>query len=139
MKKLILLILMILSLSVNVYASDEQQITKQEISPVKEYIGEFTITYYCPCGRCNGYDKHGNPRSYDRYGNPLVWGTVAVDPRVISMHSRLEIEGYEGIEFVARDVGSGVNRNHIDMYVPVSHSEASDMGVRKHVKVWSIK
>lgn len=138
MKRLILLILMILSLSVNVYASDEQQITKQEISPVKEYIGEFTITYYCPCGRCNGYDKHGNPRSYDRYGNPLVWGTVAVDPRVISMHSRLEIEGYEGTEFVARDVGSGVKGNHIDIFVPVSHKEALHMPQGQRLQVWKI-
>ena len=100
-----------------------------------EYLGEFTLTYYCSCGRCNGYDKYGNPRSYDRYGNPLIWGTVAVDPKVIPMHTRLVVDGYDAI-FEARDIGSGVDGRHIDIYVPVSHSEALRMGQGERRQVW---
>ena len=103
-----------------------------------EYIGDFYLTYYCKCGKCNGYDKYGNPRSYDRYGNPLVWGTVAVDPKKIPLQTHLVIDGYD-MEFVAMDTGSGVNGKHIDIYVPVSHSEALRMGQGERRKVWRVQ
>ena len=101
-----------------------------------EYIGDFYLTYYCKCGKCNGYDKYGNPRSYDRDGNPLVCGTVAVDPRVIPLQTHLVIDGYD-MEFVARDTGGKwVQGKHIDIYVPVSHSDALQMCKGEKRKVW---
>ena len=94
------------------------------------YLGEFTITYYCPCKRCNG--KWG---AIDRYGNPLTFGTVAVDPKVIPMHTKIVVDGYDQV-FEALDTGSGVHGKHLDMFVPVSHSEALQMGQGKRRKVW---
>lgn len=95
-----------------------------------EYLGEFTLTYYCPCRKCNG--KWG---AIDGYGNPLEWGTVAVDPNVISLQTHLVIDGYDTL-FTARDTGSGVDGKHIDVFVPVSHSEALQMAQGEKRKVW---
>ena len=94
------------------------------------YLGEFKLTYYCPCRKCNGSNG-----AIDRLGNPLVWGTVAVDPKVISLGTQLVIDGYDAI-FTARDTGDEwVQGNHIDIFVPVSHSEARKMGQERR-KVW---
>lgn len=95
-----------------------------------EYIGEFKLTYYCACRKCNG-----GP-GIDRYGDPLVWGTVAVDPNVIPLQTQLVIDGYDAV-FTARDTGGKwVRGNHIDVFVPVSHSEALKMPHGEHRKVW---
>ena len=98
-----------------------------------EYMGEFKMTYYCPCRKCNG--KWG---AIDSKGNPLVFGTIAVDPRVIPLGTQVVIDGYDTV-FTARDTGSGVHGNHIDMFVPVSHSEALAMPQGQHLKVWKYK
>lgn len=96
-----------------------------------EYLGEFTLTYYCPCRKCNGSDNAG----IDGFGNPLKWGTVAVDPKVLPMHTKIVIDGYDQV-FEALDTGSGVDGKHIDVFVPVSHSEALQMGQYERRKVW---
>ena len=98
-----------------------------------EYLGPFKVTYYCSCSRCNGHWG-----AIDGYGNPLVWGTVAVDPKVISLQTHLIVDGYD-MEFVARDTGSGVRGKHIDMFVPVSHSEALRMAQGEKLDVWRVK
>lgn len=108
-------------------ALDEQDANEHQM----EYLGEFTLTYYCPCRKCNGSDNAG----IDGFGNPLKWGTVAVDPKVIKMHTKLVIDGYDAI-FEALDTGSGVKGNHIDVFVPVSHAEALKMGQGERRKVW---
>lgn len=94
------------------------------------YLGEFRISFYCSCSRCNG--RWG---AIDGFGKPLKWGCVAVDPAVIPMHTKLVIDGYDMV-FEARDTGSGVDGRHIDMYVPVSHAEALAMPNGTKVKVW---
>lgn len=95
-----------------------------------EYLFEATITYYCPCSRCNG--RWG---PIDGFGKPLKWGCVAVDPAVIPLHTKLVIDGYDMV-FEARDTGSGVDGRHIDVFVPVSHSEALRMGQGEKKLVW---
>lgn len=95
-----------------------------------EYLGEFKLTYYCPCRKCNG-----GP-GIDRFGNPLEWGTIAVDPKVIPLHTKVVIDGYDAA-FTALDTGGKwVQGNHIDVFVPVSHSEALKMGQGERRKVW---
>lgn len=94
------------------------------------YLGEFKLTYYCPCRKCNG-----GP-GIDRFGNPLEWGTIAVDPKVIPLHTKVVIDGYDAV-FTALDTGGKwVQGNHIDVFVPVSHSEALKMGQGEKRKVW---
>lgn len=102
--------------------------------PELEYLGTFKITYYCPCKACNG-----SWGAIDRFGNPLVWGTVAVDPAVIPLGTHLVIDGYDA-DFVARDTGGKwVKGQHIDVFVPVSHSEALRMAQGERLKVWRVK
>lgn len=97
------------------------------------YLGEFKLTYYCPCRRCNG-DNVG----IDGFGHPLKWGCVAVDPSVIPLHTKLVIDGYDAI-FEALDTGSGVKDHKIDVFVPVSHQEALDMCKDQYHKVWAVQ
>ncbi|MCC6764188.1 MAG: 3D domain-containing protein [Deltaproteobacteria bacterium] len=54
--------------------------------------------------------------------------TVAVDPAVIPLGSRIYIEGVG--ERVAEDVGGGVKGNHIDVYLGTV-PQAFDFGVRR--------
>ena len=54
------------------------------------------------------------------------------------MQTHLVIDGYDA-EFVARDTGGGVKGQHIDMFVPVSHSEALAMPQGQKLKVWRIE
>ncbi len=54
--------------------------------------------------------------------------TVAVDPRVIALGSKIYIEGLG--ERIAEDVGGGVKGNHIDVYVP-SVEHAIRFGVQR--------
>lgn len=107
-------------------ALDEQDANGNQL----EYLGKFFITYYCPCRKCNGSNA-----GIDGFGNPLEWGCVAVDRNVIPMHTKLVIDGYDKV-FEARDTGSGINGHDIDIFVPVSHSEALAMCKDQWVKVW---
>ena len=94
------------------------------------YLGEFKLTYYDSCSKCNG--KWG---PIDGFGNPLEWGCVAVDPHVIPLRTKLVIDGYDAV-FEARDTGSGVDGRHIDVFVPVSHAEALKMPHGERRMVW---
>ena len=165
MRKLILLVVAMLMLTINAYAietpyidgntgewviaeisSQEDAIDITEAPPIEDvsvaldevdavgnrltYLGEFKLTYYCPCRKCNG-----GP-GIDRFGNPLEWGTIAVDPKVIPLHTKIVIDGYDAI-FTALDTGGKwVQGNHIDVFVPVSHSEALKMPHGERRKVW---
>jgi len=64
-------------------------------------------TYQTP-----GNGAHG---SITKSGTTVRWGTVAVDPAVIPLGTRLMIEGYD-IVFIAEDTGGGVRGNHVDVF-----------------------
>ena len=86
-------------------------------------MGQFKLTFYCPCATCNG--AVGVPTAS---GTSLVEGrTIAVDSSVIPLGSRVYIEGY-GL-FIAEDTGSAIKNNKIDVLVS-SHSRAYQLGVQ---------
>jgi 3D (Asp-Asp-Asp) domain-containing protein len=62
-------------------------------------------------------------------GTTPRFGTVAVDPRVIPLGSRLLIEGFEGVVFVAEDTGGAVSGNLIDVWFD-DPSAASGFGTQ---------
>lgn len=64
-------------------------------------------------------------------GTAVCRGTVAVDPRVIPLGTKLYIEGYGYA--TARDTGGAINGNKIDVWFP-SLGECYQWGYR-HVKV----
>lgn len=62
-------------------------------------------------------------------GTPVIpWYTVAVDPRVIPLGSKIRIEGYDGV-FYCADTGGAIKGNIIDIAVG-SKSEANRLGVQ---------
>lgn len=89
-----------------------------------QYMGEFTFTHYAPTG--NRTATQSIPRT-DK--------TIAVDPRVIPLHSIVYIEGLG--YFVAEDTGSAIKGNKIDIFVS-SKEEAIQLGTLqgRKLKVW---
>ncbi len=91
------------------------------------FLGEFTLTAYCP-GRCccgkwaSGYTATGTLATEGR--------TIAVDPHVIPYGSRVLLIFPNGTQrtYIAEDCG-GVNGNHIDVFFD-DHQAARVFGVQ---------
>lgn len=92
-----------------------------------EYVGECTITAYCPCAECCGRWADGVTAS----GLPAGPGIGAVGPDVIPLGSTVIIDGQK---YLAADTGSGVEGLHIDIFL-ASHEETVAHGVRT-ADVW---
>ena len=83
-----------------------------------ECVGEVTLTAYCNCRICCGRWAGGPTASG---AMPEAGRTIAVDPDVIPLGSRVYIAGYG--EYVAEDTGSAIVGARIDVYMD-SHEEA---------------
>lgn len=108
----------------------EQKIKQLESRPKKKYVGNFKITHYCPCYTCNG--SWGSKTAIGTTMTP--YRTIAVDPRVIPLRSKVEINGKT---YIAEDTGGAIKGNRIDMCVS-SHSEAYARGVLNSVPVYIV-
>jgi 3D (Asp-Asp-Asp) domain-containing protein len=86
----------------------------------------FEATAYCSCRKCCG-KSDGITAS----GVRAKEGTVAVDPKVIPLGSRIYIEGMG--YFRAEDTGGMIRGNKLDIWFP-THNEALKFG-RKNVRV----
>lgn len=102
--------------------------------------GLFEVTGYCNCGECCGWvlDKDGKAvYNYGRQkgktkkigltstGKKARRGTIAADPKVFKMGTKLEIPGYG--TGVVEDIGGAIKGRHIDLWFP-SHEEAKRWG-----------
>lgn len=97
----------------------------------KRFVGNFKITHYCPCKTCNG--SWGSKTAIGKTMTP--YRTIAVDPKVIPLGSRVEINGQI---YIAEDTGGAIKGNRIDMCVS-SHAEAYRRGVLYNVPVHIVK
>lgn len=92
------------------------------------FLGEFTLTAYCP-GRCccgvwaNGYTATGTLATEGR--------TIAVDPDSIPYGTHVLLIWPDGTQhsYIAEDCGGGVNGNHIDVFFN-DHQAARVFGVQ---------
>ncbi|NIK70233.1 MULTISPECIES: 3D domain-containing protein [unclassified Paenibacillus] len=89
--------------------------------------------------------ENGGWAGLDYFGNKLKVGTVAVDPKVIPLGTKLYITGYNsdglptgGMIATASDVGGAIKGNRIDIYLPGTPAEVSHFGIQD-VKVFILK
>lgn len=104
----------------------QEQAEAYEALGAYQYIGECTITAYCPCVECCGRWADGTTAAI-----PAGPGIVAVDPEVIELGSTVVIDGQK---YLAADTGSGVEGLHIDICM-ASHEETAAFG-RRSAPVW---
>lgn len=94
--------------------------SKQSIETTN--LGKFKISAYCHCVQCcgksDGITATGTTVQTNR--------TIAVDPRVIPLGSKVLIDGQE---YVAEDTGGAIKGNRIDMYFS-THQEALNFGIQ---------
>lgn len=89
--------------------------------------------------------ENGNYGAVDYMGNALKLGTVAVDPKIIPLGTKLYIEGYDfnglpagGMYAYATDTGGAVKGNHLDIFVPgFSSKELRKFGIQE-IKVYRL-
>lgn len=93
-------------------------------------MGEFKLTFFCPCEICSegfGHETSSGKTARSEH-------TIAVDPEVIDIGSKVLING---IVYTAEDTGGGVKGDHIDIFVE-SHEETLKRGVQ-HTNVWVVR
>ena len=92
------------------------------------FLGEFTLTAYCPDSCCCGKWASG----YTATGTLATEGrTIAVDPKVIPYGTHVLLIWLDGTQhsYIAEDCGGGVNGNHIDVFFN-DHQAARAFGVQ---------
>ncbi len=107
--------------------------TIEDIEENRKYLGVYTLTYYCKepdCGICGGGGMTAS-------GTEVTPGrSVAVDPQVIPLGTKLYIDGTGNR--IAEDTGSAVKGNKIDVNIE-THAEALKLGKKYNVKVWIVE
>lgn len=106
----------------------EAQAAAYEAVGAYRYIGECTVTYYCPCEACCGQWADGLTAT----GLPAAPGIVAVDPEVIPLGSTVVIDG---LRYLAAD--TGVTGRHVDICL-ADHAATVEAGVGTE-DVWVVE
>ncbi|MFB0843209.1 stalk domain-containing protein [Paenibacillus oleatilyticus] len=82
-------------------------------------------------------EENGGYGAVDYMGNPLRLGTIAVDPSVIPLGSKVLIKGYSymglpanGLYATATDTGGAIRGNRIDIFLPESRAQAKLFGMQ---------
>ncbi|WP_127590812.1 3D domain-containing protein [Paenibacillus lautus] len=81
--------------------------------------------------------ENGKWGAVDYFGNSLELGTIAVDPKIIPLGTKVLVTGHEhpGLPkkaFVAeaRDIGGAIKGNRIDIFIPGSQSAVKQFGIQ---------
>jgi 3D (Asp-Asp-Asp) domain-containing protein len=79
--------------------------------------------------------ENGSWGAVDYFGNPLKLGTIAVDPSVIPLGTKVLVTGYshpglpkQAFVATATDMGSAIKGNRIDIFIPGSQSSVAEFG-----------
>ena len=97
------------------------------------YVKEVEATAFYDSGtNGNHITATGNRTVY----NPEGWSTLAVDPKVIPLGTRMYVEGY-GFG-IAHDTGGAIKGNIIDVFMP-SRESAYKWGRKKGIKIYVLE
>lgn len=108
-----------------------------------EYEGvmQLEATAYCACYECCGKWPGNKWYGITATGTRAKVGTIAVDPRVIPLGTKVYVEGLFGAEnygyATAEDTGGAIKGNIIDLYFN-THRETINWG-RQQVNVYILK
>ena len=97
-------------------------------------LGTFKITHYCACVKCCGKNPSHPAYGITASGLKVKEGMIAVDKKVIPLHSKVIIED---ITYTATDTGGAIKGKRIDIYCD-THKEALEKGV-KYSRVYIVK
>lgn len=106
---------------------NEELVAEKEAEEANKgtYLGRFRISFYCSGSCCNGSNS-----GITALGTSITpWYTVAVDPSVISLGSKIKIDGLSNSTFYCADTGGAIKGNRIDVAVG-SHGEAMNLGIQ---------
>lgn len=88
-----------------------------------EYLGEYTLTAYCPCSHCCGiYSNVANPTTAS--GTRATAGRTIAAPKNFAFGTQLVINGQV---YTVEDRGGAIRGNKIDVYFN-THQEAINFG-----------
>lgn len=105
----------------------EQEAAEQAQAQKGQYAGRYRVSFYCTNSCCNGSNS-----GITALGTSITpWYTVAVDPSVIPLGSKIRIPGLSNSVFYCADTGGAIKGNRIDVAVS-SHSEAMRLGIQYH-------
>jgi len=89
--------------------------------------------------------ENGKWGAVDYFGDKLQVGTIAVDPKMIPLGTKLYVTGYSynglpqgGMIATATDIGGSIKGNRVDIFVPGSTSQAMSFGIQ-NVKVFVLE
>lgn len=89
--------------------------------------------------------ENGKWGAVDYFGNPLQLGTIAVDPSIIPLGTKVLVTGHsftglpkKAFVATARDTGSAIKGKRIDIFVPGSPQSVSNFGFQD-VELYFIK
>lgn len=89
--------------------------------------------------------ENGGWGAVDYFGNPLQLGTIAVDPNVIPLGTKVLVTGHshpglpkKAFLATATDVGGAIKGNRIDIFIPGSQSFVADFGYQ-YVQLYIVK
>lgn len=93
------------------------------------------------------YSDHASENGWgpvDYYGNPLALGTIAVDPKVIPMGTKVLVTGHthsglpkNAFVATATDQGSAIKGHRIDIFIPGSQQSVNTFGFQ-NIKLYVI-
>lgn len=96
-----------------------------------EYIGEYTLTFYCPCSKCCG-KSDGITAS----GTKAKEGRTLAAPPGFPYNTKIYIEGLG--TYTVEDRGGSIKGNRFDVFVS-THQKALNIGVIKNAKCYVVE
>lgn len=125
------------------FEETEPGVIKTAEGEVLEYteVIQVEATAYCACYKCCGKYPSNKYYGITKTGTRAKVGTIAVDPRLIPLGTKMYVEGLYGAKNYgvgkAEDIGGAIKGKIIDLYFD-THSETIQWG-RQQVNVYILK